>query len=217
MAPVPAQLGAGHWYTADEVRKIRSSATKTAQEYKIALSSPAYERLTEIVQGFFTRATPYREGQGPANEEIRFYAKIVPEFIEGGETGMQGIIIRIFLTITDAEDHQLASVEASSNKLSHRHGFSWTLKGIWGKIAAVALNEAFDALIGKIHANQPLKAQLRELAQNRELPASISTTVRFNDEAAILPNGISMPAKRALCFSRFPIKGLERLMAWHSE
>jgi hypothetical protein len=161
--------------------------SNTLKKYTIALTSPFSERLTEIVQGLFPHTT-FREGEVPANEEIRFHAKVMPEFIEGGETGMEGMTVRILLTITDPEEHQIAVIEVSSNTEPHRHRFSWTLAGTWAKIAADALNEAFDALIKAVYANKPLNTRLRELAQDRELPASIITTARFNDEMALLPN-----------------------------
>jgi hypothetical protein len=177
----------GYWYRADQIRKFLSPVSNTAKEYTIALMSPSSERLTEIFQGLFPHTT-FREGAVPANEEIRFHAEVVPEFIEGGETGMQGMAVRISLIVTDAEDLHIAVINVSSNSAPHRHRFSWTTTGTWAKIAADALNEAFDALIRAIHANQRLKARLRELAQDRDRPASLTATARFDDKMALLPN-----------------------------
>jgi hypothetical protein len=179
----------GYWYNADQVRRVVSQGSNTAKKYTIALTSPSSERLTEIVQSLFTHTTFYREGAVPANENIQFHAKVMPEFIEGGETGMLGLTVRISLTITDADNHQIAVIEAKNHTLPQGgHRFGWSIKGTWAKITADALNEAFDSLIKAFNANQPLKARLRELAQDRDLPASITTTARFNDEMALLAN-----------------------------
>jgi hypothetical protein len=188
VAPLKAPLN-GYWYGADQVRRVVSQGSNTAKKYTLALTSPSSERLTEIVQGLFTHTTFYREGAVPASEDIQFHAKVMPEFIEGGETGMQGLTVRISLTITDAESHQIAVIEAKNHTLPQGgHRFAWSIKDTWAKIAADALNEAFDSLIKAFNANQPLKARLREFAQDRDLPASITTTARFNDEMALLPN-----------------------------
>ena len=188
VAPVKDPLN-GYWCRADQVKEVADQESNIVKKYTITIAPSFSARLTEILQSLFTHTTSYKEGEAQGYEDIRLQAKVMPEFIMGGETGMQGLIIQVSLIVTDKEDHQIAVIEARSRTLPHRHRFSWTIKGAWSKIAGDALNEAFDSLTKSLSVNQPLKAHLRELAQNRGLPASITTTAQFNDSMALLANG----------------------------
>ncbi len=99
-------------------------------------------------------------------------------------------MVRILVAVTDPEGHSITRIEASGKGISKSSSkFGWSIKGAWSKLAAEALNNAFDNLIRAIPANESLKLRLSELGQDRDLPASLATTVRFNDDTALLPNG----------------------------
>lgn len=174
-------------YTATRVKEIPRDKGTTAEQFVIGLTTPFSERLSEIVQRLFPRTTIYQEGDVPDSEEIQLRAQVVSEFIEEGD-GISGLKVRILLTVTDAEDHQIAVIEASGSGERSRRMY-WSYEGVWADIATHALGEAFNGLIAAIPANQPLKLVLAELAQDRALPAGIATTARFNDGTAFLPNG----------------------------
>jgi len=175
------------WYPAAQVKEVPYKTT-TAEHYQVALTTPSSERLSEIVQQFFPRTTLYREGDVPGSEEIQLRVQVTSELIKGGPTGLEGLKLRIELTVNDADDHQIAVLEESSRGAPSKHMY-WSLKNAWSEMATSALNQAFDGLIRDIPANQPLKLRLDELAQGRALPAVIATIARFNDEKALLPNG----------------------------
>jgi hypothetical protein len=142
--------------------------------------------LIEIVQGFFPQTKIYRKGEASGSEEIQLHAEITSKLITGIEDGQRQIVdikVQIWVTATDPEGHQIAVIEASDNGVPEK------FKEGWNKIAAGALNEAFDSLIRAIPANQPLNLRLSELAQDRALPAGVKTTVRFSDDTTLLPNG----------------------------
>jgi hypothetical protein len=176
-----------HWYPPDHIREVQYGTT-IAELYEVAVATPFSKRLSEIVQQLFPRTTLYEEGDAPGPEEIQLRARVVPELIEGGTTGLEGFSIKILMTVTDAEGHQIAEIEESSKGAPTKKMY-WALKNAWAEAGTLALSGAFDGLSRALPANQPLRRRLAELAQDRALPAGIVTTARFNDEAAFLPNG----------------------------
>jgi hypothetical protein len=181
--PVPKR----HWYPPDHIREVPDEPI-IAERYEVAVATSFSARLSEIVQQLFPRTTLYQEGEAPGPEEIQIHAQVVPELIEGGPTGLDGISVKILMTVTDAEGHQIAEVEESGQGVPTKK-FYWALKNAWAEMGALALSGAFDGLIRAIPDNQPFRRRLAELAQDRALPAGIVTTARFNDETALLPNG----------------------------
>jgi hypothetical protein len=158
-------------------------------QYLIALSTPSSERLSEIVQGLFPHTTIYRKGDATGPEDLQLDAQVIPEFIESS-SGIEGLKVRVLMTVTDPKGHQIALIEASGRCIPQGEGsFTWSLNHVWRDVAAEALNKAFDALIRAIPANEALKLRLSQLGEDRELPASIATTARFSDDTALLPNG----------------------------
>ncbi len=94
------------------------------------------------------------------------------------------------MTVTDPEGHSITRIEASGSGIpKSNRKFGWSIKGSWSKLATEALNNAFNGLIRAIPANEALKLRLSELGQDRELPASLTTTARFSDDTALLANG----------------------------
>ena len=154
----------------------------------------------------FPQTTLYKEEDPRGPEEIQIHARVIPDFIEGAETGMDGLKAKIMLTINDSEGRQTSQIEAKSSDLPKAR-FSWTIKGTWEKVTSRALEEAFDDLIRSISANKALRQRLSELAQDRELPAGLSTNIRFRDDTGILPNGRLDAGEEGVIMVRVANKG----------
>jgi len=176
-----------HWSPSDRIKEAPDGRIG-AWQYEIELAKPFSARLTEIVQHFFPRTTIRQEGEAPGSEEIQVLAQVTSEFFEGDDAWPNAMKIQIALTVADAEGRQVALIRASSSGQPQ-----WTLRSsrqsAWAKIATRSLEEAFDNLIRAIPANNALKSFLGDLAKERALPAGITTTARFNEEKALLPDG----------------------------
>ncbi len=175
-----------YWYPPDRIRET-SDGPIIAERYEVDVAASFSERLSEIVQQLFPLTTLYEEGETPGSEEIQLRARVVSELIEG-PTGLEGVSLKILMTLTDTDGHQIAEIE-ESGKGAPTKKIYWALKNAWAEMGTMALNGAFEGLIKALPANQPLKRRLAELAQDRALPAGIVTTARFSDETAFLPNG----------------------------
>lgn len=174
------------WYTASQVKVVLPPETTTnAKQYLFVMTAPFSDRLTEIVQHLFPRTTVYWEGAPQGNEEIQLHAQITSDFVEGESKGVlsKAMKVRIVLTVTDAEGHQIAVIKTSSSDKPQATR-DRTIEGTWSRIATRALTEAFDGLLRELP--QTLKLHLE---QKRALPAVIKTTAQFKDERAFLPNG----------------------------
>jgi uncharacterized caspase-like protein len=175
------------WYPPSRIQEEPNAIT-TAEIYQVALAQPCAERMSEIVQQLFPRTKVYPPGEPPRDESLRLRIRLSQGLIQGGETGLDGVKVRIELTLTDAEDRPIA-VLARSGRGAPTKSFYWSLKNAWGEMGAIALTQAFDQLIHDLPANRDLKAWLGERAQARALPAGLTTQARFSDEGALLPDG----------------------------
>jgi hypothetical protein len=175
------------WCTVAQA-KGESYEDMPARHFQVALTKPFAERLGEIVKQFFPRTTLYREGDVSGSEEIHLHAQVFPEFLQGGAAGLEGLKLRIVLTIADAKGDKIAVIEEGSLGTASR--FAQQLDQIaLIAMAKSALNQTFERLIEAIPANQRLRHRLDELAQDRALPAGLATTARFDDKNALLPDG----------------------------